>query len=788
MRYVSLFSGIEAATVAWSHLGWEPLAFAEVDEFPAAVLAHRFPNVPNLGDVCKIDWEEFNDKYGAVDVLIGGSPCFPAGSLVLCESGFKPIEQVEVGDMVVTHKGRLREVLRTGNKTADTIVLKGQGSVGIECTPNHPFYSREKHKVWNNERREYLMTYDDSSEWRDASDMEGKFWLNVCNVEPSPIPRFATCGKGERGKGYIEHFEFTPEFFYFVGRWLGDGWANAHKRNGRKDSWMKRVYVCCSHGEADDLKAKLDETGLHFLMADNGSTVRFTCSSTQLHDWIVGNFGVHADGKNIPAWCFGMDWALRREMLQGYLDADGTKVENGNKSTTINRKLSLGVKMLAGTLGIATSVTLNKNNRKAVIDGREVNERPNYVSSHYTNYRSAFFADCGFYGLVRKVEEGRENITVYNLEVADDNSYTVDAVAVHNCQSFSIAGDREGLQGASKLMFEYVRAVRDLVRVSGGKSPRYIVWENVPGCLSSNKGRDFGCLLDELEDCGMFVCWRTLDSQFARVLRRESGRQYGPVPQRRRRVYLVGSLGGPSAAEILFERTCLRGDHPKGRAAREALTGGSAISAGMGDCAGFKWYQGARAGSIGYSDGQSPTLAVSDSHVPAVLTPWDVQSKRVNTPEGTSPTLPSGTGEGMNIQPIVMTTANTNANGRNISDEGVSYTIDGTNSNAVAFAQNTRDEVRLFGGDGSTVGAVSAQPGIKQQSFVCMQDGQAKGGISEDVSTTLNSSHEQPIIIDRAAFNQGENAKYDPHIEEGGVMDALVARGPHAVCHRTETK
>lgn len=117
----------------------------------------------------------------------------------------------------------------------------------------------------------------------------------------------------------------------------------------------------------------------------------------------------------------------------------------------------------------------------------------------------------------------------------------------------------------------------------------------------------------------------------------------------------------------------------------------------MGDSAGFKWYQGARAGSIGYEEGVSPTLAVSDSHVPGVLTPWDVQSKRVYMPDGTSPSLQSGTGEGMNIQPIVMTTANTNANGSNVNDDGVCYTLDGTNSNAVAFAQNQRGEVRLEG-------------------------------------------------------------------------------------------
>ena len=72
MRYISVFSGIEAATVAWEPLGWEPVAFAEVDAFPSAVLAERYPNVPNLGDVTKMDWSPYR---GAVDVVVGGSPC-----------------------------------------------------------------------------------------------------------------------------------------------------------------------------------------------------------------------------------------------------------------------------------------------------------------------------------------------------------------------------------------------------------------------------------------------------------------------------------------------------------------------------------------------------------------------------------------------------------------------------------------------------------------------------------------------------------------------------------------
>lgn len=72
MRYVSLFSGIEAASVAWEQLGWEPAAFAEIEPFPCAVLSHRFPNVPNLGDVTEVDWSPY---AGSVDIVVGGSPC-----------------------------------------------------------------------------------------------------------------------------------------------------------------------------------------------------------------------------------------------------------------------------------------------------------------------------------------------------------------------------------------------------------------------------------------------------------------------------------------------------------------------------------------------------------------------------------------------------------------------------------------------------------------------------------------------------------------------------------------
>ena len=80
MRYISLFSGIEAASCAWEPLGWEPVAFSEIDPFPSAVLQERYPNVPNLGDITKIDWAKVKEEHGAVDVVIGGSPILSIGA------------------------------------------------------------------------------------------------------------------------------------------------------------------------------------------------------------------------------------------------------------------------------------------------------------------------------------------------------------------------------------------------------------------------------------------------------------------------------------------------------------------------------------------------------------------------------------------------------------------------------------------------------------------------------------------------------------------------------------
>ena len=122
------------------------------------------------------------------------------------------------------------------------------------------------------------------------------------------------------------------------------------------------------------------------------------------------------------------------------------------------------------------------------------------------------------------------------------------------CQSFSVAGLRRGMADPRGNLALVYLALADRYR------PRWIVWENVPGVLSSNGGRDFGAFLGGLAKLGYGWAYRVLDAQ-----------HFG-VPQRRRRVFVVGYLGDwRRAAAVLFEPASLRGDSPPSREARERV-------------------------------------------------------------------------------------------------------------------------------------------------------------------------------------------------------------------------
>ena len=270
------------------------------------------------------------------------------------------------------------------------------------------------------------------------------------------------------------------------------------------------------------------------------------------------------------------------------------------------------------------------------------------------------------------------------------------------CQDMSIAGKRAGLDGSrSNLFYEAIRIVKEMRCKTNGRYPRYIVWENVPGAFSSNKGADFQSVLEEVcsvkgyeihtprpekwPTAGEIVAddfslaWRVFDAQ------------YWGVPQRRKRIYLVADLAGGSAGKILFESEGVSGYTPQGFRSWQGAAGASEKGAGAAGCvclndqggnrmdvtdgvtctlraeahhppcvmesAGFCTEHSAHSRSIGYEEETSPTLRAGT--VPAAVYENHSQDTRYTELEGIAPTVSSTYGTGGNNQPFVVETPKT---------------------------------------------------------------------------------------------------------------------------------
>jgi len=239
------------------------------------------------------------------------------------------------------------------------------------------------------------------------------------------------------------------------------------------------------------------------------------------------------------------------------------------------------------------------------------------------------------------------------------------------CTDMSVAGKRAGLDGKqSSLFYEAVRIIKEMRCATDGKYPRFIVWENVPGAFSSNKGEDFRCVLEEIcsvKDEGVSVpgppkgkwpnAGEIVGDGYSVAFRQIDAQLWG-VPQRRKRIYLVGDFAGWGAGKVLFESEGVSGYSAAGfrawqRAARDTAAG---LGAAGGICLND---QGGSCMDISF--GVSGTLrAQMDGHPPCIVEPSAAvyenhsQDTRYTGPLDTAPTVSSTYGTGGNNQPFVV--------------------------------------------------------------------------------------------------------------------------------------
>ena len=384
-------------------------------------------------------------------LLLGGSPCFASGTMILTDNGVVPIEDVKVGDMVWTHNDRWRKVTAIGNKQAMTYKLKNQGVYETIVTENHPYYTRKMKRKYERYKDEagnikaFNKRILGNSEWTEVKDLQKNDFCSspIITTEENP-------------------YNLTKEECWILGRYVADGHIRNEKRKERIDSYYYQLILSIGSHKLDYLKQKIVNN--HFSCYQHTQNVhRVVFSSKKLVEFVKNNdFGTRAEDKNIPGVILKLPIDLAKEFLDGYLSGDGShgKQWNDESASTISRRLAFSLALLIQKAYSAnTSVCYSKRKPKAIIEGRTVNQKNSYVVHFRYEMRkqSVAIIDDNKIWLPFKKLENNEITTVYNLSVEEDESYVANNLIVHNCTHWSIAQKKNRETEAEGLGWELFR-------------------------------------------------------------------------------------------------------------------------------------------------------------------------------------------------------------------------------------------------------------------------------------------------------------------------------------------
>jgi DNA (cytosine-5)-methyltransferase 1 len=473
------------------------------------------------------------------------------------------------------------------NDEAPTCVVRGQGHPGFETTLNHPFFAAQRERYWDKPSRRYRFRIA-QPEWRVASEMNGMFWATPTMFADAKIEVPPVGGRGVK---------FIPEFWWMVGRWLGDGTLRLRQakhttprrknrsprpypascdycgglasRNARyrhlanyycsdacknkaeavsNDSRGSSIQICCSFAEAADLEKRLKFSTPKSTRAGFGeyrwskrelrTAALFDCPHNGLALWLLEHFGQHATGKTIPAWALTMPEEWRRQLMEGYVSADGWQDHRKSEIVTVSKSLAIGIRLLAASLGYQANLHFTKARQKP-IEGRHVvtHDQWRVVWIRKRQHEYGHWTDQHVWLRVNGIQPASDLKRVYNLSVADDESYTADGIVVHNCTHHSKARGGKPRNDQSRASAWHVLRWMSALYVD------QVLIENVPDFLSwgplgadslplkSAKGTLFQAFLQTIRDMKYVVEYRVLNCA-----------DYG-APQTRERLFIQGVRG-----------------------------------------------------------------------------------------------------------------------------------------------------------------------------------------------------------------------------------------------------
>lgn len=330
-----------------------------------------------------------------------------ANTYILTTEGQVPIQDIRTGMQVLTGDGTWQPVLTTTHTRAPTLLLCGN-HYGLSCTPDQPLFT-PKGIV-------------------QAKDMEGECYLVPNHIDPLliPQPHPKTFRKGNAMPAMNE------DFFYFMGRWLGDGWVRIGKVAGKPNATYGRILICDSLDKEQELRATVEKVAGYYHIVKTKSVVRFEFTNKMMCDWIIENFGKNAEGKYLPSWIFGISDTLQKALFKGYFDSDGYLYqEKIRELTTISNGLALGLRILGEVQGYSTRIAKFTPTPTKILKGQMVNQSTYYRTSlTYGKTKTKIFCSelHSGYKITNITPDGTGD--VYEIKVAGGGGYVAEGIVV----------------------------------------------------------------------------------------------------------------------------------------------------------------------------------------------------------------------------------------------------------------------------------------------------------------------------------------------------------------------
>lgn len=456
----------------------------------------------NMVDITKTKGRDFwMDDRESYNVFMSYSfPCFTKDMLILTkEDGYIPFVNVKPKYHHVMSKDHnwhiVNKFFSQGKKM--TFHVSAQGFEDIHCTPEHQFFVR--------------LNKNAQPQWVQAKELHKGCYFGVPVIEEQ-IP-FVTD---------------NLDFWYIMGAYIGDGWVNS--TNGD-------IKISCNQKKLEELKNRFDR--MHYQYTINQTSKN--CWNIRTHnnilkESILNLFGSGAESKRIPFEVIALPIPQLKEFYNGYLNSDGCKIKNNNQFTTINKNIAYSFCLIINKLfKKICNIYKVKTTPTKYIEGRLVNQKDWYqlrFKEQDSNRDFAFYKDGYIWYKFRHSFYGNiEN--VYDIEVDEEHSFTLNGCIVHNCQDLSLAGKMMGMDAdsgtRSSMLWQVGRILHEMKEMN--QLPDVLMMENVPQVMSEKNKDNFNKWLDTLDKLGYHSFYKILEAT-----------QFG-IPQTRKRCFVISLLG-----------------------------------------------------------------------------------------------------------------------------------------------------------------------------------------------------------------------------------------------------